>query len=97
MSPKQRKAVEIVAKIKNQRQIIEAKNLAAVVKFYKRFPDKNVILAGEAAGMNQYATLEYLDSIGILRDEDKLTEFDMHLGITKSFRLVTKYKMNHNF
>lgn len=97
MSPKQRKAAEIVAKIKNQRQIIEAKNLAAVVKFYKRFPDKNVILAGEAAGMNQYATLEYLDSIGILRDEDKLTEFDMHLGITKSFRLVTKYKMNHNF
>lgn len=97
MSPKQRKAVEIVAKIKNQRQIIEAKNLADVVKFYKRFPDKNVILAGEAAGMNQYATLEYLDSIGILRDEDKLTEFDMHLGITKSFRLVTKYKMNHNF
>lgn len=97
MSPKQREAAEIVAKIKNQRQIIEAKNLAAVVKFYRRFPDKNVILAGEAAGMNQYATLEYLDSIGVLRDEDKLTEFDMHLGITKSFRLVTKYKQTHNF
>lgn len=97
MTPKQREAAELVSKIKNQRQIIEAKNLAAVVKFYKRFPDKNVILAGEAAGMNQYATLEYLDSIDVLREEDKLTEFDAHLGVTKSFRLVAKYKANHNF
>lgn len=47
--------------------------------------------------MNQYATLEYLDSVDVLRDEDKLTEFDMHLGITKSFRLVSKYKQTHNF
>lgn len=97
MTPKQVDAAEIVNKIKNQRQMVEAKNLSAVVKFYNRFPDKNVLIAGEAAGMNQYATLEYLDAVGALREEDRLTSSDTNLGITKIFRLVAKYNKNHNF
>lgn len=95
MSTKQREIVEVIAKIRNAKQIREAKELSKLVAFYKRFPDKNVLKAGEMIGLNPYATMEYLNSLDILRKEDRLTTMDEYLGYTDAYRLVEKYKQNH--